>query len=44
VPLVDLARLLPDDPTLYTDGVHFTAAGNAVRARHIAAALAPLVP
>ena len=33
VHVLDLARLMPADAALYTDGIHFTAAGNAVRAR-----------
>lgn len=31
--LLDLARLMPADPAYYTDGIHFTAAGNQLRAR-----------
>jgi lysophospholipase L1-like esterase len=31
VPLFDFAKALPDDPSLFTDGMHFTAPGNVKR-------------
>lgn len=41
--LVDLAAVFPDDPSLFTDGVHFTAEGNRIRAARIAEQLQPLL-
>lgn len=39
VPLVDLAKTMPDERRYFTDGVHFTAEGNGVMAHLIGTAL-----